>query len=95
MAYEPLTCAMCGKLLLVDEDTRYVVEIAVYAAYDPLEITPEDLAQDHRLKIKRILEGIKGKSAQELEDEVAKLFRFHLCPACQKVYIKNPLPRRS
>ena len=85
---------MCGKLLLVDEDTRYVVEIKVYAAYDPLEITPEDLAKNHRKKMRDIFESMKDKSADELEDEVAKLFRLHLCPACQKIYLKNPLPQR-
>jgi len=85
---------MCGKLLLVDEDTRYVAEILVYAAYDPLEITADDLRQDHMAQIRKLLADMETRDPRELEDEVAKCFRFNLCPDCQKEYIKDPLPPR-
>jgi len=85
---------MCGKLLLIDEDTRYIVDIKAYAAYDPMEITPDDLAQDHRKQMQKLLDDMKNKDTSELEEEVAAVFRFDLCPGCQKIYIKNPLPGR-
>jgi len=86
---------MCGKLLLVDEDTRYVVEILVYAAYDPMEITRDDLAKDHLAEIRALVAELSKRDPQELEDEVSKCLRFNLCPACQKKYIANPLPPRD
>ena len=38
-----ISCDRCDKSLLVDEDVRYEVRIVVQAAYDPMEITREDL----------------------------------------------------
>ena len=41
-----ITCDMCGKSLLVDEDVRYIADVSrSYAAYDAMEITTEDLAR--------------------------------------------------
>ena len=36
---EGFTCDMCGKVLLAEEDSRYIVKVQVYAAYDPMELT--------------------------------------------------------
>ncbi len=91
---EHLTCDLCGKALLVDEDARYEVRIQVYAAYDPLEITPDDLAQDTRDQIRRLVAQLEGMDPQEVEDSVYKEFLFDLCPDCQRRYIQAPLPRR-
>ena len=55
-----ITCDMCGKPLLVDEPARYEVRIEVYAAYDPLELTPDDLARDTRAEIHALLERMKA-----------------------------------
>ncbi len=88
-----LTCDMCGKVLLADEDVRYVVRVEVYAAYDPMEITSADLAKDHGAEIRRLLEQAAEKDAEELEAEVYKQFRFDLCPSCQRNYVRDPLLR--
>jgi hypothetical protein len=82
---------MCGKGLLVDEDVRYEVTIEVKSAYDPMEITDEDLKKDHITEIKRLLQQMAGMDQQELEDEVYKVFKFDLCRTCQKKFLKNPL----
>ena len=88
------TCDMCGKDLLVNEDVRYVVKIEVYAAYDPMEITEEDLEKDHMEEISQLIEEMEDMDAEELEDGVYKSFRFDLCPMCQKKFIRNPLVRQ-
>lgn len=88
-----ISCDGCGGTLLVDESVRYVVDIRVYAAYDPMEITQADYEKDHAAEIQRLVEACKGMSAQELEDQVYREFRFHLCPACQKRYLRDPLGR--
>lgn len=86
-----LTCDLCGKALLVYDSVRYEVRIEVYAAYDPLELTPDDLTQDHRAEIRRLLEQMADRDPQELEDSVHKAFRFDLCPTCQRRYLRDPL----
>jgi len=85
------TCDMCGKTLLAEEDTRYVVRIEVYAAYDPMEITSRDLDEDHDDEIHDLLATMEDMDADALEDQVYKTFRFDLCPACHAQYIQDPL----
>jgi hypothetical protein len=87
------TCDMCSKPLLADEDTRYVVKVEVYAAYDPLEITDADLAEDKSEEVQELLEQMADMDAEQLEDQVHKTFRFDLCPACQARYVQDPLSR--
>jgi hypothetical protein len=82
---------MCGKTLLADEDTRYVVKIEVYAAYDPMEIGGEDFKDDHSEEIQGLLEEMEGMESEELEDQVYKTMRFDLCQQCHEAYLKDPL----
>ena len=89
------TCDMCGKDLLVDEDVRYVVKMEVYAAYDPMEISQEDLEKDHMEEISQLIDEMEDMDTQELEDGVYKSFRFDLCPSCQKKFVRRPLVRKS
>ena len=88
------TCDMCGKPLLVDEDTRYVVRVEVFAAYDPLELTEEDIEADHLEEISHLIEKMERMDPEELEDDVYKSFRLDLCPACRKKFVEEPLAVR-
>ena len=87
------TCDMCGKPLLTDEDVRYVVKVEVYAAYDPMEVTEDDLDENHLGAMSEIIEQMEGMDPDELEDQVYKSFRFDLCPACHQRYLEDPLFR--
>jgi len=87
------TCDLCGKPLLADEDTRYVVQVEVYAAYDPMEITEADLAEDKSEEVQELLDEMADMDAEQLEDQVHKTFRFDLCQACQARYVQDPLSR--
>jgi hypothetical protein len=87
------TCDLCGKPLLADEQTRYVVKIEVYAAYDPMEVSSEDAEGDHSEEMNALIEHMKGMSAQDAEEQVYKKFRFDLCPSCQARFLKDPLFR--
>jgi hypothetical protein len=82
-------CDRCGKSLLVDERVRYVVETRVFAAYDPLELSAGELAEDHRAEIRRLLGEIERRDPASLEDEVARVFKFDLCPLCQKDFLRE------
>lgn len=85
-----LTCDRCGGGLLLDAPVRYEVRIEVKSAYDPLEITSEDLAEASR-KLREAVEAVRGLTAEEAMDEVYREFRFDLCRTCQKQFIKAPL----
>lgn len=85
-------CDRCQKSLLVTENVRYKVLIQVESAYDPLELTKNDVEQkNHQDILRGILKSIEGRSAEELEAEIYKRFEFDLCLACQREYIRNPL----
>jgi hypothetical protein len=89
------TCDLCGQPLLVESDVRYEVRIQVKAAYDPLEITEEDLEQDLRAEIAKVLRQLEGISEEEAQNEVYRQFEFDLCATCQRKYVRQPLPRDS
>jgi len=84
------TCDRCGNGLLLDAPVRYEVRIEVKSAYDPLELSEEDLARASDA-LKEAVEQAKRLSAQEAMDEVYKEFRFDLCRTCQKQFIQAPL----
>lgn len=93
-------CDRCDRSLLVDDDVRYEVVIRVSAAYDPLELDLDVLAQEgpresarREDEIARLVRAIETRSAEELEAEVWKELRFDLCPACQREFLRDPLPR--
>ncbi len=85
-----LTCDRCGNGLLLDAPVRYEVRIEVKSAYDPMELTDDDLADASR-KLREAVDAVKHLSEQEAMDEVYKEFRLDLCRTCQKEFIKAPL----
>ena len=86
---------MCGKALVATEDTRYVVKIEVYSAYDPLEVANPDADEGHAEEMQDFLADMEDMEAEELEDQVYRTFRFDLCPQCHAAYLKDPLLRAS
>jgi len=89
-----LTCDRCGRGLLLDAPVRYEVRIEVKSAYDPLEITAEDLQNAER-GLHEALERLKDYSPERAQDEVYREFRFDLCATCQRAFLLNPLPPRG
>lgn len=88
-----ISCDRCGKPLLIGERVRYLVRIEVKAAYDPLELTREDLEGDLQAEIRRLIERMKEMDPQALEDQVYKSMSFDLCMACQRGFVGDPLAR--
>lgn len=87
-----LVCDRCDKTLLIDESVRYEVRIVVAAAYDPLEITREDLEKDRSGEWQELLADLESLDAERAQDQVHREFRFDLCPPCQREYLRKPLP---
>ena len=87
-----LTCDRCGRGLLLDAPVRYEVRIEVKSAYDPLELSDEDLARA-KDELKTLVEKLKDYSAEKAQDEVYREFRFDLCATCQRQFLADPLRR--
>lgn len=83
-------CDRCGQPIEA-RALRYIARIQVYAAYDPLEITFDDLSRDYTAEMRRILEECRDLTEEDLMRDVYMDFTFDLCPSCQKRYIQNPL----
>ena len=90
-----ITCDMCGKSLLVDEDVRYVAELVVHAAYDPMELTSQDLQRDIRAEIAETLARIEERDAAELAEEIIATRRMDLCPPCRRKLLEGPFASAS
>ena len=88
-----ISCDRCGKALLVEEPIRYEAVIEVKAAYDPLELTREDLRTDLRAEIAQVLKELEGIDELEAMDQVFKRLTFDLCPACRKTFLGDPLSK--
>lgn len=82
-----LSCDRCGKSLLVDEEVRYLARVEVVAAYDPPEITRQDLERDFDAEIRRLVRAMESRDPKELEEEVAAVRRFDLCPPCRAAFL--------
>lgn len=83
-------CDSCGAEI-PSGNLRYTLSIDIRAAYDKQEIGLTELIRDHRAELLSLIESMKDKSSEELEESVHKAFKYDLCPACQRAYILNPL----
>ena len=86
-----LVCDACGGTLLLEEDVRYVLRIEGFAAYDPMELTRQDLERDLEAEMGELVKSLENLDAEEAQDGVHRSFRFDLCPRCWKDYLKDPL----
>lgn len=87
---EIFRCDGCGTEMKRGE-LRYRVTIDVRAAYDELVVGLADLVRDHRADLEALIEKMKGKATQEIEESVYKHFKLDLCPRCQRAYRADPL----
>ena len=90
------TCDRCGADLLGAE-VRYLAEMRVWAAYDPIEIgSREGLAgREFGAAYQRALEEAKRLSEEEAANSVYWSRRFDLCAECQKKLLAEPLGKQS
>ncbi len=86
------TCDLCGRAI---DNERFVARVEISPAFDPDEVTAEDLDADHLEEVAESLAELESTGDFELEDCGAKKFRFDLCPSCQQRFLKDPLGRDS
>lgn len=87
-------CDGCGREL-PRAGLRYTVSIDVKAAYQEMQVGLVDLVQSHRAEILALIERLKHKTPQEIEETVYKHIELDLCPACQRAFIQRPLRFRA
>jgi hypothetical protein len=78
------TCDLCGADLL-GLDVRYILNLELAQAYDPMEVTAKDLKRNLRGELEELiksLEKLPAGEARRLEEEVYSSFRFDVCPQC-------------
>ena len=86
------TCDLCGGTI---DRERFVAQVEVVPAYDPDDLTEEDLDEDHLKQIAESLQTLESTSDFEIDDFGPKKFQFDLCPHCWKRYLNDPLGRDS
>jgi len=86
-----LNCDRCDKTLLLDENVRYQVKIVVQAAYDPMEISRDELQKQNAVDWEKLIRELETLSAEEAQDQVYRELHFDLCPECQRSFLRQPL----
>ena len=90
------SCDVCGKHLRPDDERRYVVEMEVFAAHDPAELTEDDLDQDHMDEISQLLQEQEELGIEpEAPAATFKKLRYDLCQSCHKQFLRDPLNKEA
>lgn len=84
------SCDLCGSQL---DDRRFVVQVEAYPAFDPDQLSPADLDEDHLEQVANQLAANDGTSDVDPESCDTKKFRFDLCPRCHRKFVRDPLGR--
>ena len=85
-----VVCDLCGTR--VAPHAHYVVKMEVYADPTVPDFDTEEWEEKPPSEeLKKLMAELEKLSADELQDQVHRAFEFHLCPACQRAFIANPL----
>jgi len=75
---------------------HFVAKIEVAPAFDPEQITEEDLDADHLEFIADLIATSGPSTAEDFSEVAPRKFQFELCPTCSRNYLQAPLgPARS
>jgi hypothetical protein len=86
----PEHCSLCSKPLA--PHAHYIVRIEVFADPSMAPVTSGDLKSlDFDAAVHELLDEMGKMSAEELQDQVHRLFEFKICPLCQPRFLANPL----
>jgi hypothetical protein len=87
----PLVCARCETPLRPGSGNYYQVTIEAVADPAPPLLSPEDLDEDLRHKIERLLAQLQNVSEQEAMAQVYLRRRLCLCSPCFRRWIEHPV----
>jgi hypothetical protein len=78
-------CAACGAQILSGQQP-YTLRVDLFAAAAPLEVSAQELAQDHRDQFEQLIAQLEQMDAEQVAEETARVFErfcFTLCPICR------------
>ncbi len=84
------SCDLCGSQL---DERRFVVQLEAYPAFDPDQLSPSDLDEDHLEQVALQLASTDAADTADAESCETKKFRFDLCPRCHRRFLRDPLGR--
>lgn len=85
-----VTCDLCDRV--VPKHTSYVVRMDVFADPTIPPLSTEELEEsDFDETLDKLMDEMKGMSADDLQDEVHRRFEYHLCRACHRRFLANPM----
>lgn len=87
---EQVACELCGRMVPVH--CSYIVRIDVLADPSMPAVTSEEIAEmNFDEELRRLLEEMKGMSAEQLQDQVHRHFEYRICRGCQVRFLGNPM----
>jgi hypothetical protein len=87
----PVFCKRCSKPVHPGRGDYYLVRIDAVADPEPPILTEEDLDEDVRAEIERLICMMRGLSEQQLEHQVHCHKAIYLCLPCFQRWIENPV----
>src|SRR4051812_13958637 len=85
-----LKCDLCGRE--IPPYGHYIVRIEVFADPALPPTTSGELGStDFDQAMKKLMDEMKGMTADDLQDQVHRHFEYTLCRACQARFLANPL----
>ena len=87
----PIFCARCAAELTPGEGNFFVVRIEAVADPTPPNIDLETLVRDHRREMERLLDEMRGLSAQEAMDQIYRHLILYLCGPCCRNWFEDPV----
>ncbi|MBX9679972.1 MAG: hypothetical protein K2X38_14510 [Gemmataceae bacterium] len=85
------TCDRCGKLI-GQGDRHHVVRIEVTAAFDPNELSEEDLDADHLKEVGDLIKAIEADpNVAAAEVPKTRSLRRDLCGDCVETFVQHPV----
>jgi hypothetical protein len=85
-----VTCELCDRA--VPKHMSFVVRMDIFA--DPMmpPLSTEELEEtDFDETFGKLMDEMKGMTADDLQDGVHRRFEYRLCPVCHKKFLANPM----
>ena len=89
--HPPLLCTRCGAKLTPGKGNFYVVRIEALADPSSPVFSEDDLMQDHKVEIERLIDQMREFSERELLDQIYRRLILYLCGPCYRQWIEEPV----
>ena len=85
------TCDFCSRP--VASSDRFIVSVEVKPAFNPDELTEEDLETDHLEQVAQLIRQVEETGIQPEDETSTRDFQFDLCQGCRNKFVRDPLGR--